>query len=612
LLWDALGKSPLTPLYKGGNTIYGYALNNWVFTMANHSRLLEQKILNRSARIAIIGLGYVGLPEAVMFAQAGFEVTGFDLDPLRVDKVNKGESYISDVPSEILASLVATGRLRAARMPTDSTDSTTQQLNNSIAPSQAISHQPSALSAQAAEVSELPAASPPLSPSLSDSAGCQPPPASTDSTASSLSSDDRIAERSVLEQPNSRTLEQPNVSSTRALPAASFALQDCLCICVPTPLRKTRDPDISYIVSAVQGFQAQLRPGHLVILESTTYPGTTEEVVQTMLEAGGLKAGSDFHLAFSPERVNPGDPLHPPASIPKVVGGLTPSCTRLARLLYEQVISKVLPVSSPRAAEMVKLLENTFRSVNIGLVNELALMCDRFNLDVWEIIDAAASKPFGFMPFYPGPGLGGHCIPVDPFYLSWKARSNGFEARFIELAGQVNGYMPKHVVYKIVDALNDRELSVKGSRILILGVAYKPDVSDTRESPALEIIRLLRDRGAHIYYHDPHVPELTVDGEAMHSLPLIFSSVAEQPQSKVRHTKPRAGSRQRSVPIPTSVSGFRSSDVEFPVSHFDCVVIVTHHSAINYRFLVENTALIVDTRNATKDIPFGREKIIKL
>jgi UDP-N-acetyl-D-glucosamine dehydrogenase len=356
----------------------------------------------------------------------------------------------------------------------------------------------------------------------------------------------------------------------------------------------------------VQGIQSELRPGHLVILESTTYPGTTEEVLQPMLESGGLKAGSDFHLAFSPERVNPGDPLHPPASIPKVVGGLTPECTQLAALLYEQVVSKVLPVSSPRAAEMVKLLENTFRSVNIGLVNELALMCDRFDLDVWEIIDAAASKPFGFMPFYPGPGLGGHCIPVDPFYLSWKARSNGFEARFIELAGMVNGYMPKHVVHKIVDALNDREKSVRGSRILILGVAYKPDVSDTRESPALEIIRLLQQRGAHVFYHDPHVPELTVDGTTMKSIPLVSEGATADAQSEISNFRFPVSS------FNSPVAGFRSSDFHFPISNFDCVVIATHHSAVNYHLLVEQAELILDTRNATRNVSFGRDKIVKL
>jgi UDP-N-acetyl-D-glucosamine dehydrogenase len=252
---------------------------------------------------------------------------------------------------------------------------------------------------------------------------------------------------------------------------------------------------------------------------------------------------------------------------------------------------------------MVKLLENTFRSVNIGLVNELALMCDRFNLDVWEIIDAAASKPFGFMPFYPGPGLGGHCIPVDPFYLSWKARSNGFEARFIELAGMVNGYMPKHVVHKVVDALNDREKSVKGSRVLILGVAYKPDVSDTRESPALEIIRLLRQRGAHVFYHDPYVPELTADGTTMKSVPLVSGLEVEASQ----FAPPRPA-----LLVPGLGIAFRSSDFHFPVSNFDCVVIVTHHSTIDYNFLAENADLILDTRNATRDVASGREKIVKL
>ncbi len=490
-------------------------------------------MLDRSARVGIIGLGYVGLPEAVMFAQAGFPVTGFDLDKERIDKVNAGESYIADVPSEALAPLVRSGQLRALPMPD--------------------------------------ASSPPRP----------------------RGSDVLTNESSLPQQPND-----------------SFRDQDCLCICVPTPLRKTRDPDISYIVGAVQGFQPYLRLGHLVILESTTYPGTTEEVLQPMLEATGLKAGADFHLAFSPERVNPGDPLHPPASIPKVVGGLTPECTRLAGLLYEQVVAKVLTVSSPRAAEMVKLLENTFRSVNIGLVNELALMCDRFNLDVWEIIDAAASKPFGFMPFYPGPGLGGHCIPVDPFYLSWKARSNGFEARFIELAGQVNGYMPKHVIQKVVDALNDREQSLKGSRILILGVAYKPDVNDTRESPALEIIHLLRERGACVFYHDPYVPQLRVDGETMKSLPLIASATV----GRSRSGGSLGGSRLAALGSATAqpVADFRSSGIKFPLSHFDCVVIVTHHSCVDYKVVVKEAAVIVDTRNATKNVPFGRDKIKKL
>jgi len=552
--------------------------------MSTHSDELEKKILDRSARVAIIGLGYVGLPEAVMFAQAGFPVTGFDVDPERVNRVNAGESYISDVSSEVLATLVATGRLRATPMPV---------LNPSSLPT---ADCPPRESAAPLSRGRLPA-------ERQEAASCLLPAACWD-----------------------KTQQLNNLSD-----------MDCLCICVPTPLRKSRDPDISYIVEAVQAIQRGLRPGQLVILESTTYPGTTEEVVQSMLEAGGFKAGVDFHLAFSPERVNPGDSLHPPCSIPKVVGGLTSECTRFASLLYEQVVSKVLTVSSPRAAEMVKLLENTFRSVNIGLVNELALMCDRFQLDVWEIIDAAASKPFGFMPFYPGPGLGGHCIPVDPFYLSWKARSNGFEARFIELAGQVNSYMPKHVVSKVVDALNDREQSIKGSRILIVGVAYKPDVSDTRESPALEIIRLLTERGAHVHYHDPHVPELMIDGGTMKSLPLTGTPATTNSPNGVHGTrlprsKQRSGTRSAvksqsanppgqqltsDPPAPgltngSPVPGFRSSDNEFPISRFDCVVIITHHSAVDYKFLVKEATLIVDTRNATKHVSSGREKIVKL
>ncbi len=490
---------------------------------------LERKILDRSAQVGIIGLGYVGLPEAVVFAQAGFRVTGFDIDGERVDKVNAGRCYISDVDQGVLATLVQSGRLHATQIPTPS--------------------------------------DPPI------------------------------------------TTARPTFNESVAQgETTSLGDQDCICICVPTPLRKSRDPDISYIVSAVWAIQRELRATQLVILESTTYPGTTQEVVQPMLEAGGLKAGVDFHLAFSPERINPGDHLHPPTSIPKVVGGLTPTCTQVAMRLYDQVVPKVLRVSSPRAAEMVKLLENTFRSVNIGLVNELALMCDRFNLDVWEIIDAAASKPFGFMPFYPGPGLGGHCIPVDPFYLSWKARSNGFEARFIELAGQVNGYMPKHVVSKVVDALNERELSVKGSRILILGVAYKPDVSDIRESPALEIIRLLQSRGAHVHYHDPHVPQLTVDGITMNSLPLIgASSTVKSPDKALGARRPALDTS-----IPSPVAGFRSSDNHFPISRFDCVVVVTDHSCVDYEFLVKEARLLVDTRNATKHVSLGREKIVKL
>src|ERR671910_363838 len=281
---------------------------------------------------------------------------------------------------------------------------------------------------------------------------------------------------------------------------------DTINICVPTPLRKTKDPDMSYIVSAVEAIAKHLHPGMLIVLESTTYPGTTDEVVQPLLEATGLKAGVDFFIAFSPERVDPGNPTFQTHNVPKVVGGLTPHCSRLAGALYGTAIETIVPVSSTRVAEMVKLLENTFRAVNIGLVNELALMCDRMNIDVWEVVDAAKTKPFGFMAFYPGPGLGGHCIPIDPFYLSWKAKQTGFEPRFIELAGHVNASMPHFVVDKVVEALNERRKSVNGSTVLIAGIAYKRDIDDMRESPALDIMHLLETKGAVVEYADPYVP----------------------------------------------------------------------------------------------------------
>ena len=439
-------------------------------------RELPDRLRRRAAQVAIVGLGYVGLPEAVMFAQAGFRVTGFDLDAERVDRVNSGASYIPDVPGATLGPLVEQGRLRAARMP-------------------------------------------------------------------------RPGEAGAL-----------------------LAEQDALCICVPTPLRKSRDPDISCIVGAAQALRAALRPGQLVVLESTTYPGTTDEVVQPILESGGLRAGRDFALAFSPERVNPGDPAHPPASIPKVVGGLTPACTLLAQALYGEVVKAVLPVSSARAAEMVKLLENTFRSVNIGLVNELALMCHTFGLDVWEIIRAAASKPFGFMPFYPGPGLGGHCIPVDPVYLAWKARAQGFEPRFIELAGQVNGAMPRHVVMRVADALNLRRQSINGAHILALGVAYKANVGDIRESPALEILELLQHRGAELHYADPHVPAIRLGARLLKSIALDAAACAAH----------------------------------------DCVLILTDHAGVDYRLVAEHAPLVVDTRNALAGVVAPRAAIVKL
>ncbi len=338
---------------------------------------------------------------------------------------------------------------------------------------------------------------------------------------------------------------------------------DVIDICVPTPLRKTRDPDLSYVVQAVDAVKAQLRPGQLVILESTTYPGTTDEVVQPALEENGLKAGKDFHLAFSPERVDPGNPKFSTKTIPKVVGGVNGESTTLAAALYGSIIDTVVPVSSTQVAEMVKLLENTFRAVNIGLVNEIALMAHRMNIDVWEVIDAAGTKPFGFMPFYPGPGLGGHCIPIDPFYLSWKARQSGFEARFIELAGHVNGSMPGYVVERIGEALNTRRKAINGSRIHLLGVAYKKDVSDMRESPALDLLELLERRGATVSYTDPHVPQL----------------------------------RHAHVDL--------ASTDESQVEGVDCAVICTNHRAFDYPAIAKRYQLIVDTRNALKGITGG-------
>jgi UDP-N-acetyl-D-glucosamine dehydrogenase len=337
---------------------------------------------------------------------------------------------------------------------------------------------------------------------------------------------------------------------------------DTINICVPTPLRKTKDPDMSYIVSAVEGVAKHLHPGMLIILESTTYPGTTEEVVQPLLETTGLKAGVDFFIAFSPERVDPGNPDFQTHNVPKVVGGLTPACVELASALYSSAIQTIVPVSSTRVAEMVKLLENTFRAVNIGLVNELALMCDRMNIDVWEVVNAAKTKPFGFMAFYPGPGLGGHCIPIDPFYLSWKAKQSGFDPRFIELAGHINGGMPHYVVDKVGEALNTRRKPVNGSSVLVMGVAYKRDIDDMRESPALDVMGLLHEKGALVSYADPYVPEV--------------------------HGREWSGRHDVKA-----VELTRGS-----ISQYDCVVIVTDHKAFDYDALVAEADLIVDTRNA--------------
>jgi UDP-N-acetyl-D-glucosamine dehydrogenase len=339
---------------------------------------------------------------------------------------------------------------------------------------------------------------------------------------------------------------------------------DTINICVPTPLRKTKDPDMSYIVSAVEAIAAHLRPGTLVVLESTTYPGTTDEVVRPLLEAGGLRAGVDFFLAFSPERVDPGNPTYTTRNVPKVVGGTTPTCAELACALYGTAIDTVIPVSSPRVAEMVKLLENTFRAVNIGLVNEVALMCDKLGIDVWEVVDAARTKPFGFMPFYPGPGLGGHCIPIDPFYLSWKAKQCGFEPRFIELAGSINSAMPHATVDKIAEALNVRKQSLNGARILVAGIAYKRDIDDMRESPAIDVMGLLHERGARLSYSDPHVPAL-----AGRAWPGRYNMT--------------------SVPIDAATLG-----------SVDCVAILTDHSAFDYDAIVAGAPIVVDTRHAIR------------
>jgi UDP-N-acetyl-D-glucosamine dehydrogenase len=339
---------------------------------------------------------------------------------------------------------------------------------------------------------------------------------------------------------------------------------DTVDICVPTPLRKSKDPDMSYVVSAVESIAKYVHPGMLVILESTTYPGTTVELVQPILERGGLKAGVDFYLAFSPERVDPSNPTYGTHNTPKVVGGVTPECVQLATALYSGAIETVVAVSSPTVAEMVKLLENTFRAVNIGLVNELALMCDRMGIDVWEVVDAAKTKPFGFMPFYPGPGLGGHCIPIDPFYLSWKAKQYGFDPRFIELAGHINGGMPHYVVTKVADALNTQRKAINGSTVLVAGVAYKRDIDDIRESPSLDVMHLLHERGAKVQYSDPYVPALRAqDWPGGHEL----TSVELTP------------------------AALRSAD---------CVVIVTDHKAFDYKEIVGSARLVVDTRNATK------------
>jgi UDP-N-acetyl-D-glucosamine dehydrogenase len=428
---------------------------------------LRQKIEAKTARVGIVGLGYVGLPLATEFAKAGFNVTGIDVQYSKVDGLNRGESHIQDIASSEIAQLVNEKRFRATT----------------------------------------------------------------------------------------------DFSVVREL--------DTINICVPTPLRKTKDPDMSYIVSAMEEIAKHFHPGLLIILESTTYPGTTDELLLPTFEKLGYKAGEDFFLCFSPERVDPGNPTYQTHNTPKVVGGVTPACTEMGKLFFSQALEQVVPVNGTRVAEMVKLLENTFRMINIGLVNEMALMCDGMGINVWEVIDAAATKPFGFMPFYPGPGLGGHCIPIDPFYLSWKTKQSGIEARFIDLAGYINGNMPHFVVDKVQTALNNHGKPVKGSRVHIAGVAYKRNIDDMRESPALDIILLLKKRGAELSYSDPFVPQLKLDGVSLKSEPL--------PESAAKA---------------------------------DCVVIVTDHSDFDYKSLLNSAKLIVDTRNAMK--AFESEKIVRL
>jgi UDP-N-acetyl-D-glucosamine dehydrogenase len=432
---------------------------------------LIRRLKDRSARVAVLGLGYVGLPLATVFAEAGFQVTGIDPVAEKVAAIQRGESYIQDVPTDQVARLVSDGRLVA----------------------------------------------------------------STD--------------------------------------FAALAQADAVSICVPTPLRKTGDPDLSFIVSAAESVAQYVHKGMVVVLESSTYPGTTRELVlEKLIAASNLKVGEDFFLAFSPERVDPGRKDWTTLNTPKVVGGLTPACGEVASIWYQQALQSIVPVSSAEVAEMAKLLENTFRMINIGLVNELAIMCDRLGVDVWEVIDAAATKPFGFMKFSPGPGLGGHCIPIDPLYLSWKLRTLNYNARFIELASEINTNMPRFVVGKVQDALNEQSKPLKGSRVLVLGAAYKPDVDDLRESPALDVIGLLRQKGADVSYHDPYIPRISQDSWALESV----------------------------------------TDLMDTVRVADCVVIVTNHKVYDYPSLLESSRLLVDTRNALGKLGRDDPRVVRL
>lgn len=442
--------------------------------MTNIKEQFLEKVKNRTAVVSVVGLGYVGLPLAVEFAKVGFKVIGIDLDPRKVDALNKGVSYIPDVPTEEVAELSKAGRLFAT----------------------------------------------------------------TD--------------------------------------YAALREADSVSICVPTPLRKTRDPDMSYVIASADQVAKYAHPGFLIVLESTTYPGTTDEILLPRLKAGGFNVGEDVFLAFSPERIDPGNKHYGVRNTPKVVGGCTPACNEAVYSLYTTAIEKVIQVSSMQAAEMVKLLENTFRAVNIGLVNEMAIMCDKLGVNVWEVIEAANSKPFGFMPFYPGPGLGGHCIPIDPLYLSWRMKSYNYNARFIELADEINMNMPRHVIAKVGEALNEDGKPIKGSRVLVLGVAYKKDIDDVRESPALDVIKLLGDRGAQVTYHDPYIPKVSLE---------------------------HVGGQGEVESVALTDDAVRNAD---------CVVIVTDHSVFDYTKLATTARLIVDTRNAMKRAKANGGRVVKL
>src|SRR5437763_13406599 len=436
----------------------------------DHATSLSQRIAAHTARISIVGQGYVGLPLAVEFAQAGFPVTGLDTDPDRVATRASGRSPVRDVPSEQLQALLRAGRYHATTEP------------------------------------------------------------------------------------------------------AILAESDAVIICVPTPLRKSKDPDISYVVAASKEAATRFRPGQLIILESTTYPGTTEELLLPLFQANGARVGEDVFLAFSPERIDPGNPTFKVKDIPKVVGGVTPACTRLAAALYGEIVPRVHQVSTPKVAELAKLYENVFRNVNIALANEFALMCRRLGASTKEVIDAAATKPFGFMPFYPGPGIGGHCIPVDPLYLSWRLRLDGYESRFIALADEINRAMPAYVVEVTAEALNRQRRCSNGARILCLGVAYKRGVGDIRESPALEILKRLREHGAEISYADPRVPSVVLDATAMKAVEATAEALAAT----------------------------------------DCALILTDHPEFDYRQIVAQAPLVVDTRNATWGIAAPDGKVVRL